>query len=83
VKGGTVYFVIATVIMLAIVIVAMVVSGGFEMLQDSFGTAGVAGFIVLFALLSIGFVAMVQRSLRRAMQQGGTGGPSDQHDDPK
>lgn len=81
-KGGMIYFTVATVFVLAVVGVAMVVSGGFDMLRDTFGPAGIPVFIAVFVLLAVGFVAMVRRSLQRAMQQGGMEDPAGREDEP-
>ena len=43
---------------------------------------GVAGFIIVFVLVSVGFMAMVRRSLKRAMGQSDQGNSSAQHDEP-
>jgi hypothetical protein len=56
--------------MLAVVGIAMYVSGGFQMLWEDFGSLGVVGFVVVFILLAVGFVISVRRSLKRAMEQG-------------
>ena len=77
-KGGMIYFGAVAVFMLVVVMVAMTVSGGFQMLQESSGLMGVVGFIVLFVVIDVVFIAMVRRSLKRAMEQGGS---STQHDE--
>lgn len=82
-KGGMIYFGAVAVFMLAVVIVAMTVSGGFQMLYESLGLIGVAGFIALFVVIDVVFVAMVRRSLKRAMEQGGGGDSSVQGDEPQ
>ena len=66
-KGGMVYFSIVAVVILGLVVAAMTISGGFQMLLASYGPLGVVGFIGLFLLTSVGFVAYVRRSLRRAL----------------
>ncbi|MBN2002229.1 MAG: hypothetical protein JXA21_02630 [Anaerolineae bacterium] len=68
-KSGMLYFGGVTVFMLLVVGVAMTASGGFQMLQKEFGLMGVVGFSALFVLLSVGFMMMVRRSLKRAMEQ--------------
>ena len=80
-KGGMLYFGIVTIFMLAVVGIAMYISGGFQMLQQEFGSIGVAGFIIVFVLLAVWFMAMVRRSLKRAMEQGGRGNSAVQHDE--
>jgi NADH:ubiquinone oxidoreductase subunit 6 (subunit J) len=80
-KGGMIYFGAVAVFMLVVVMVAMIVSGGFQMLQESFGLIGVVGFIVLFVVIDVVFIAMVRRSLKRAMGQGGRGDSSEQRDE--
>jgi NADH:ubiquinone oxidoreductase subunit 6 (subunit J) len=80
-KGGMIYFGAVAVFMLVVVMVAMAVSGGFQMLQESLGLIGVVGFIALFVVIDVVFIAMVRRSLRRAMEQGGRGDASVQHDE--
>ena len=79
-KGGALYFGIVTVFMLLVVGIAMYVSGGFQMLQENFGSLGVAGFIVVFILLAVGFMISVRRSLKRAMEQGGQTNVSEELD---
>jgi len=81
-KGGMLYFGIVTVFALVVMVVAMTVSGGFQMLQESFGLMGVVGFIALFIVIDVVFIAMVRRSLKRAMEQGGQENSSAQHDEP-
>lgn len=81
-KGGMLYFGIVTVFALVVMGIAMTVSGGFQMLQEEYGLMGVAGFIIVFVLVSVGFMAMVRRSLKRAMGQGDQGNSSAQHDEP-
>ncbi len=81
-KGGMIYFgMIVTVFMLAVVETAMYISGGFQMLQENFGLIGVGGFIIVFILATVAFMAMVRRSLERAMEQSGMGNSSAQHDE--
>jgi Flp pilus assembly protein TadG len=80
-KGGMLYFGIVTVFMLAVVGTAMYISGGFQMLQEDFGSIGVVGFITVFILASVWFMAMVRRSLKRAMEQGRQGNSLTQHDE--
>ena len=80
-KGGMIYFGAAAVFMLVVVIVAMTVSGGFQMLQESLGFIGVVGFIALFVVIDVVFMAMVRRSLKRAMEQGRQGDASEPHDE--
>jgi len=80
-KGGMIYFGAVAVFVLVVVVVAMTVSGGFQQLQDSFGLIGVVGFIALFVVIDVVFIAMVRRSLKRAMEQGGQEDLSAQHDD--
>ena len=80
-KGGMLYFGIVTIFMLAVVGTAMYISGGFQMLQEDFGLIGVAGFITVFILAAVVFMAMVRRSLKRAMEQGRRGNLSAQHDE--
>jgi membrane protein implicated in regulation of membrane protease activity len=81
-KGGMLYFGIVTVFALVVMGIAMTVSGGFQMLQEEYGLMGVAGFIIVFVLVSVGFMAMVRRSLKRAMGQSDQGNSSAQHDEP-
>lgn len=80
-KGGMIYFGAVAVFMLVVVVVAMTISGGFQQLQDGFGLIGVVGFIALFVVIDVVFIAMVRRSLKRAMEQGGQEDLSAQHDD--
>jgi membrane protein implicated in regulation of membrane protease activity len=75
-KGGMIYFGAVAVFMLVVVVVAMIVSGGFQMLYESLGLMGVVGFIALFVVIDVVFIAMVRRSLKRAMEQGGQGDTS-------
>jgi NADH:ubiquinone oxidoreductase subunit 6 (subunit J) len=75
-KGGMIYFGAVAVFMLVVVIVAMTVSGGFQMLQESLGLMGVVGFIALFVVIDVVFIAMVRRSLKSGMEQGGQGDTS-------
>ena len=70
-KGGMLYFGVTTVIALVVVGVAMYVSGGFQMLQEDYGLAGVIGFMLLFTLIAVGFMAYVRVSLKRSLGQGG------------
>ena len=79
-KGGTLYFGIVTVFVLLVVGIAMYVSGGFQMLQENFGSMGVVGFIVVFVLVAVGFMASVRRSLKRAMERGGQTNASEELD---
>ncbi|MCP4540542.1 MAG: hypothetical protein GY832_25680 [Chloroflexi bacterium] len=79
-KGGTIYFGMVTVFMLAVVGIAMYISGGFQMLQENFGLMGVAGFVVVFILLAVGFMISVRRSLKRSMEQGGQTNASEELD---
>jgi NADH:ubiquinone oxidoreductase subunit 6 (subunit J) len=80
-KGGMIYFGAVAVFVLIVVIVAMTISGGFQMLQESFGLMGVVGFVALFVVIDVVFIAMVRRSLKRAMEQGGRGDTSMPHDE--
>jgi amino acid transporter len=79
-KGGTLYFGIVTVFVLLVVGIAMYVSGGFQMLQENFGSMGVVGFVVVFVLVAVGFMASVRRSLKRAMERGGQTSVSEELD---
>jgi hypothetical protein len=80
-KGGMIYFGIVTVFMLVVVGIAMYVSDGFQMIQAQYGFMGVVGFITIFILMSVWFMAMVRRSLKKAMEQGGHGKSSAQYDE--
>lgn len=69
-KGGMIYFGAVAVFMMVVVIVAMTVSGGFQHLYESLGLLGPVGFIALFVVIDVVFIAMVRRSLKKALQQG-------------
>ena len=79
-KGGMIYFGLVTVLVLAVMVIAMTVSGGFEMIYQQAGWVGVAGFVLVFVVVSIVFMVMVRRALKRAMDQGTPGDAMDAHD---
>ena len=59
-KGGTRYFGMITVFMLLMVGIAMYISGAFQMLWEDFVLIGVGGFIVVFVLVTVGFMISVR-----------------------
>jgi len=60
-KGGTIYFGMVAVLMLLVVGTAIYISGGFQILSDDSGLIGVAGYIVVFILVAVGFMISVGR----------------------
>ena len=60
-KGGMRYFGMVTVFMLLVVGIAMYISGGFQMLWVDSVLIGVAGFIVVFILVTVGFMISVRK----------------------
>ena len=59
-KGGKRYFGMVTVFMLLVVGIAVYSSGGFQMLRVDTVLTGVAGSIVVFTLVTVGFVISVR-----------------------
>lgn len=60
-KGGTLYFGMGTIFMLVVVGIAIYISGSFQMLQANSGLIEGAGFIAVFVLGAVGFIALVRR----------------------
>ena len=60
-KGSMRYFGMVTVFMLLVVGIAIYNSGGFQMLWVDSVLIGVAGFIVVYILVTLGFLILVRR----------------------
>jgi hypothetical protein len=59
-KGGMRYFGMVTVFTLLVVVIAMYISSGFQMLREDYVLIGLAGLVVVFILVAVGFIISVR-----------------------